>query len=574
MTPLARRLLFTLYFLFLTAAGVTGLSFYSSGQVETGLKSLAAHSQCKGLFTVRNLVHDRGLFSSWGTADLDIKPACSGSKSQDPALLSFKIEYEVNHLPSLEGMSRFHWIGKPGNDTLIDLSQLTSSGAIMEGRGKLTYGLKTDSSLTMGDLEIASDQDRLNIKGVQGSILAGGDQMKVELESQKLLALSSETSLEAEALKIRADILDWRTANGNSELQIEAITMPLGSLKGLKIASQSSDNGTTLFSATQIGIRELSAQGQRIEGLEFDLALEGLNKKHIETLTQVLESLTEDGAPNPQSMVQTCEAATGLIQKGFTFKITKIAGKKGNGAISGNLSLEVLPAKNGVPYRASRQMASNGSLLMSNLLDPNQVKEALSTGFVTQGTDGLQFAYTLSEGLLKVGDHIIDTPEIRSFFKELDQNVLEGFNYCSNPMAVSAAPQPVEAPAQINAPPEVAAEDIPVEEESSAGVATQPTPAELAELNRFRAKEAMEKSDAELNQLWKSAPKERRQAILKDQRDWLKLRDKTCNETAHTTSDSVAQAQDTTRFNCLSEMTKARIETLRGLFESPQSVTP
>ena len=57
------------------ALGITGLAFYSSGQVETGLKSLAAHTQCKGPFTVRNLVHDRGLFSSWGTADLDIKPA-------------------------------------------------------------------------------------------------------------------------------------------------------------------------------------------------------------------------------------------------------------------------------------------------------------------------------------------------------------------------------------------------------------------------------------------------------------------------------------------------------------------
>jgi len=44
------------------ASGMTGLAFYSSGQVETGLKSLAAHTQCKGLFTVRNLVHDRGLF--------------------------------------------------------------------------------------------------------------------------------------------------------------------------------------------------------------------------------------------------------------------------------------------------------------------------------------------------------------------------------------------------------------------------------------------------------------------------------------------------------------------------------
>lgn len=574
MSSRPRPLILFLAFFLMTASGVMGIAFYSGGQVESGLKSLAAHSQCKGLFTVRNLVHDRGLFSSWGTLDLDIKPTCgNGSKSQAPALLSFKIEYEVNHLPSFEGLSRFHWIGKPGSDAVIDLSQLASSGAIIEGRGKLTYSLQTDSTLTMGDLEIASDSDRLNIKGIQGAILAGGAQIKIELQSQKLLALSSETSLEAETLKIKADVLDWRTANGSTELQIDTIAMPIGSLKGLKVASQSSDNGITLSSATAIGIGELNAQGQRIEGLELDLALEGLNKKHIETLTQVMESLTQEGSPNQQSITQSCEAGTGLIQSGFAFKITKIAGKKGNGAISGSLSLEVLPAKIGGPYRASRQMASSGTLLMSNLLDPQQVKEALNTGFVTQSSEGLQFSYALSEGLLKVGDQIIDTPEIRSFFKELDQNVQEGFSYCANPLAASVAPQAVEEPTPRMTTPEIAAEDLPVEEASSAGN-VPPAQGELAELNRFRAKEAMEKSDAEINHLWKSAPKERRQAILKEQRDWLKIRDKTCNEAAHASGDSDALIQDTTRFTCLAEMTKARIETLKGIFESPLSGNP
>ena len=569
-----RPLILFLAFLLLSAAGVISLAFYSSGQVETGLKSLAAHSQCKGLFTVRNLVHDRGLFSSWGTADLDIKPACgNGSKAQDPALLSFKIEYEVNHLPSIEGLSRFHWIGKPGSDAVIDLSQLASSGAVMEGQGKLTYGLETDSTISMGDLEIASDTDRLNIHGIQGAIVAGGDQIKVELHSQKLLALSSETSLEAEAINIKADILDWRTANGSTELQIDAIAMPWGSLKGFKLASQSSDNGATLSSATQIGIREVNTQGQHIEGLELDFALDGLSKKHIESLTQVMESLTQDGSPNPQSIRQTCEAGTGLIQNGFIFKITKIAGKKGDGALSGNLSLEVVPAKNGGVYRASHQMTSSGTLLMSNLLDPQQLKEALSTGFVTQSQDGVQFSYTLSEGLLKVGSQIIDTPEIRSFFKELDQSVAEGFTFCGNPAALPIPPRAIEEPKETIAQPEVAAEDIPVEEESSAGI-SPPAQGELDELSRFRAKEAMEKSDAELNQLWKSAPKERRQAILKDQRDWLKLRDKTCDEAAQTGVNSGALIKDTVRFTCLAEMTKARAETLKSIFESPTNADP
>lgn len=576
MSSLPRPFLSILAILLLTATGVMGLAFYSSGQVETGLKSLAAHTQCKGLFTVRNLVHDRGVFSSWGTADLDIKPSCGkGTQPPEAALLSFKIEYEVNHLPSFEGMNRFHWTGKPGHDAVIDLSQLASSGAIMEGQGKITYGLQTDSTFTMGDLEIASDSDRLNVRGIQGAVTAGGEHLRVEIQSQRLVALSSETSLEAETLQLKADVLDWRTANGSTELQVETIAMPMGTLKGLKLASQSSDNGTTLSSATQIGVREVSAQGQHVEGLELDLALEGLNKKDIERLTQVMESLTQDGSPDQQTIRQTCEATTDLIQTGFAFKITKVAGKKGNGTLNGNLTLEVLPAKNGAPYRASRQMASNGRLLMNNLLDSEQVQQALSTGFVSQTPEGLQFSYALSEGLLKVGDQIIDTPEIRSFFKELDQNVLEGFNYCSNPtVAAAAAPvQPAEEPTQSMAQPEIAAEDIPVEEESSAGMGQTPQE-DQAELNRFRAKEAMEKADAAINQLWKSAPKERRQAVLKDQRDWLKLRDKTCNESARTLSESSALIQDTTRFTCLSEMTQARIETLKSLFESPVSGTP
>ncbi|MEY4683661.1 MAG: hypothetical protein RLZ25_120 [Pseudomonadota bacterium] len=574
MPSLPRPWVLFLSLILMAALGITSLAFYSSGQVETGLKSLAAHTQCKGLFTVRNLVHDRGLFSSWGTADLDIKPACgNGSKAADPALLSFKIEYQVNHLPSLAGMSQFHWIGKPGNDALIDLSQLASSGAIMEGQGKLTYGLKTDSTITMGDLEIASDSDRLNIKGIQGAILAGGDEVRVELQSQKLLVLSSDTSLEAEHLNIKADIVDWRTANGTTELQIDSVTMPLGALKGLRLASQSSDNGTTLSSATQIGIREINALGQRIEGLELDLALEGLDKKHIETLTQVMESLTQEGTPNPQSITQACEAGTGLIHKGFAFKITKIAGKKAEGALSGDLSLEVRPAKSGAPYRASNQIASSGSLLMSHLLDPQEVQQALATGYVSQSPEGLRVSYLLSDGILKVGDRMVDTPEIRTFFKELDQNVLEVFNNCSSALSVVQPTHEVARQAQAIPEPEVPAEDIPVEEES-AGDMTQATQGDLSELNRFRAKETMEKADAAINQLWKSAPKERRQAVLKDQREWLKLRDKTCRDAAQALGDSDDLLKDTTQFTCLAEMTRARIETLKEIFAAPVNGTP
>lgn len=574
MPSLPRPWVFFLSLILMAAIGTIGLAFYSSGQVETGLKSLAAHTQCKGLFTVRNLVHDRGLFSSWGTADLDIKPACgNASKAQEPALLSFKIEYQVSHLPSLAGMSQFHWIGKPGNDALIDLSQLASSGAIMEGQGKLTYGLKTDSTITMGDLEIASDSDRLNIKGIRGAIVAGGDQVQVELQSQKWLALSSETSLEAENLHIKADILDWRTANGTTELQIDSVTMPLGALKGVRLASQSSDNGTTLSSATQIGIREINGQGQRIEGLELDLALEGLNKKHIETLTQVMEALAQDGTPNPQSITQVCEAGTGLIQKGFAFKITKIAGKKEAGAISGDLSLEVRPAKSGVPYRASNQIASSGSLLMSHLLGPQEVQQALATGYVSQSPEGLRVSYQLADGILKVGDRIVDTPEVRTFFKELDQNVLDVFNNCSSALSAVQPTQEAAGQAQVIPQPEVPAEDIPVEEESSGDMA-QATQGDLSELNRFRAKETMEKADAAINQLWKSAPKERRQAVLKDQREWLKLRDKTCRDAAQALGQSDALLKDTTQFACLAEMTQARIETLKEIFATPVSGNP
>jgi len=470
-------------------------------------------------------------------------------------------------------MSRFHWTGKPGNDAVIDLSQLSSSGAIMEGQGKLTYGLKTDSTLTMGDLELADDGDRLNIKGIQGAILAGGDQIKVALQSQKLLALASETSLEAEGLKISADIVDWRTANGSTELQIDSVTMPMGALRGLRLASQSSDNGTSLSSATQIGIREMNAQGQHIEGLELDLALEGLNKQHIETLTQVMESLTQEGTPSEQSMRQTCEAGTGLIQKGFVFKITKIAGKKGEGAISGDLSLEVKPAKSGTAYRASTQIASNGTLLLSHLLDTQQAQQALATGYVSQNPEGLRIAYSLSDGILKVGDRMVDTPEIRSFFKELDQNIQEVFTHCTS--ALSLTPSPAEPAVQAQAIPQadIPAEDIPVEEESSGGM-SEAAQGELSELNRFRAKESMENADAEINKVWKSAPKDRRQAALKDQREWLKLRDKTCRDAAQTLGEGNPLLKDTTQFTCVAEMTRARIETLKAIFAAPLEGNP
>lgn len=84
------------------------------------------------------------------------------------------------------------------------------------------------------------------------------------------------------------------------------------------------------------------------------------------------------------------------------------------------------------------------------------------------------------------------------------------------------------------------------------------TSKEQDELSRFKAKDAFDEADKQLNIIWNKLSKTAQKKLLPSQREWLKKRDGDCNLKATSKEPNNTILQDAVRFDCMAEMTNER----------------
>jgi predicted Zn finger-like uncharacterized protein len=123
---------------------------------------------------------------------------------------------------------------------------------------------------------------------------------------------------------------------------------------------------------------------------------------------------------------------------------------------------------------------------------------------------------------------------------------------------VTVAPE-VATPEQVETP--IVTESQPVAEVATPTPATTTTP-EMLELARYKAKEAIEEANKQINVVWQGTSKETRKNLLPEQREWLKKRENDCDAKAKSEEANNAIIQETIKFNCMAEMTIKRTDEL------------
>jgi uncharacterized protein YecT (DUF1311 family) len=86
---------------------------------------------------------------------------------------------------------------------------------------------------------------------------------------------------------------------------------------------------------------------------------------------------------------------------------------------------------------------------------------------------------------------------------------------------------------------------------------------ENAELSRYKAKDALDEANKQINVTWNGTTKDIRAAILPEQREWIKEREGICTLKASTQESDNTIVQDTIKLNCMTAMTNQRTDELK-----------
>jgi len=198
--------------------------------------------------------------------------------------------------------------------------------------------------------------------------------------------------------------------------------------------------------------------------------------------------------------------------------------------------------------------------------------------------DNVTSTEDFSNGLAKVYGGYINEKGVFFSDEEIDKSLMTAA--VSVPVAVpEKAPLPTQAAAPVvpetaatpasqepSTPPADAAIPAPAADAAPAPAAdaapapTTATPEQL-ELARYRAKDALDEANNQMNGTWNAASKEIRKVVLPEQREWLKKRENDCDAKAKSDEPNNTVIQETIKFDCMTKMTYQRDGELGDQFE-------
>ncbi|POZ50023.1 lysozyme inhibitor LprI family protein [Methylovulum psychrotolerans] len=83
------------------------------------------------------------------------------------------------------------------------------------------------------------------------------------------------------------------------------------------------------------------------------------------------------------------------------------------------------------------------------------------------------------------------------------------------------------------------------------------------EVAKYKAKDALDEANKQINIVWKSATKNTRAVLLSEQRKWLKQRENECERKASIEEPDNSIVQETIKLYCMAAMTNERTDTLK-----------
>jgi hypothetical protein len=377
-----------------------GSAAYVGSQTEAALQSLTTSASNDATsFQLTKLAHQRGWFSSSGTADIALTDDCSDSGSDASGPVA-KVAYRIDHLPLPSGLARFDWVATPIGDTAEELSALIGPNANVTGAGKVAYQGEVSSDFSIPELS------RRNI-GLKASPSAG----QVRLEAKRLVLdwkldrltmRSAAQPVELNGLSLSVDLQDRKLGTGAYALTVDKLSLRDGTVEGLSLLTKAVAHDDRFDTSLTAMARQLAVGTEPIKNLQLEFAVTDLDAAGTHVLNQVFRSSCGFQQMTADEQSRTKQALSRILSRGMKVGLQKLALATEDGSIDGRIELEMTPSKDERPSLL-KQLRSTGDIAVSLKRLSNEQRQALlDLGFQKAQDSALKASFEITSAALKV----------------------------------------------------------------------------------------------------------------------------------------------------------------------------
>ena len=401
MAPLMRTGLAIGGAVLLTVAGWLGSAAYVGSQTEAALQSLKAAAPDDGAsFRLTRLDHQRGWFSSSGTADIALSDDCSAANGSDASGPLAKVAYRISHLPLPSGLARFDWVATPIGEAAEELIALIGPNSTIAGSGKVALQGEISSDFAIPELTRRSIG--LKASASAGTVRLDRKTIFLDWKLDRLTMRSAGQTAQVNGLSMSIDLHDRQLGTGSYGVDIDKLSLRDGTVEGLSLLTKAVVRDDRFDTSVATKVRQLDVGSESIRNLQFDFAVTDLDATSAQVLNQVFRASCGFQQMTADEQSRTRQALGSMLARGMKVGLRKLALTTEDGSIDGRIEVEMTPSKDDTPSLV-KQLRSSGEVSLSLKRLSNEQREAiLGLGFEQSQDNALKASFEISSAALTV----------------------------------------------------------------------------------------------------------------------------------------------------------------------------
>ncbi len=406
-------------FLVAVTLGALAVPWYSSRQFEAEIQALAAQPG-QGPWALRHVAHHAGLFSSEGSAQVQMRSTCAQDASQAP--LELALHYRISHLPTRSSLGQFTWTLEPSG---VSGGAPLGESVILSASGEVGYdgALQTDMALPAwgGD----ADAPGLRVAPSKAHLRLDGKAMALHWSADDMALQGKGAPLNLHGARIHLAMADRDSGMGSVELEVDSAGSGATSLQGLRLRSEMRETADRLNYQQSLSVRSLLWMGRTLSDVVLESAVTGLHAPSAQALATLFSANCGYADLSAAQATVARQAMKTLVSTGFSVGIASLKARDADASVDAHLLVELRPSPSGEVALAQQLQSSGEIVVKGGMLTAEQAQMALQGGYVQEVPGGLKMGYRYAAGALTVGDKSLDASLVPVLLTRFDQSMNE-----------------------------------------------------------------------------------------------------------------------------------------------------
>lgn len=402
-------------FLGTLALGALAVPWYSSRQFEAEIQALSA-KPAQGPWELRNVAHHAGLFSSEGSAQVQMRSTCTQDAAQAPMTLA--LNYRISHLPTRSSLGQFTW-------TLTSNSASNSEPAILTASGEVGFDGALQTDMALPAWGGGADAPGLRMAPSKAQLRLDGKAMDLHWSTDDIALQGQGNPLNLHGARIHIAMVDRDRGMGSAELQVDTASTGAASLKGLRLRSEMREAADRLNYQHSLSVRSLLWMNRTLSDVVLEAAVTGLHAKSAQALATLYSANCGYTDLSAAQLATARQALKTLVSTGFSVGIASLKARDADASVDAQMLLELLPSPSGEVALAQQLQSSGEIVVKGGMLTQEQVQMAMQGGYVQEVPGGLKMGYRYAAGALTVGDKSLDASLVPVVLARFDQAMNE-----------------------------------------------------------------------------------------------------------------------------------------------------